>query len=292
MKKGGSEYDIGIDVGAISTKAVVLDREGKAAARGLAGTTMEPGKLARSLMASTLKDAGIGADQVGYVVATGQGRRSVDFADLARTEITAFARGAHFLDPSSEILVDMGGQGIRVMRRDSMGIIEDFRTNDKCSSGTGSFLDTMAQALDVDMEEAGRLSLTSCGTEEVCATCTVFAESEVVSLVARGKGKEEILSGINRMVAKKVTSLVNSMRSKGSVFFGGGVSCNEGVIKELRAVLNREMFVPGEPQFVGAVGAALISPGRAVEKPEVVTTAEGAGQRDRSLLRFFRRGWA
>ncbi len=260
MRETLRPYDVGIDVGAISTKVAVVDKERKLVAHGVRLTTMEPGKLSRSLLDDVLSNAGIRNEEVQYIVATGQGRRSVDIANLARTEITAFSKGAYYLHPESIILVDIGGQGIRAMKRGEMGIIEDFRTNDKCSSGTGSFLDAMATALEVDIKDAGSLAVRSCGGEEVCATCTVFAESEVVSMIAKGKKKEDILAGLDKMVARKVNGLINSMRSKGPVFVGGGVGENIGVIEELKAVANREVFIPEHPQLIGAMGAAFMAP--------------------------------
>ena len=280
-------YDVGIDVGAISTKVAVVDKERKLIAHGVLHTTMEPGKLSRSLLDDVLSNAGIGNDEVQYIVATGQGRRSVDFANMARTEITAFSKGAYYLHPGSIILVDVGGQGIRAMRRGEMGIIEDFRTNDKCSSGTGSFLDAMATALEVDIKDAGSLAVRSCGGEEVCATCTVFAESEVVSMIAKGKKKEDILAGLDKMVARKVNGLINSMRSKGPVFIGGGVGENIGVVEELKAVANREVFIPEHPQLTGAMGAAFMAPREHVGEEEV--RREEVVVKKRSFFDLFRK---
>ncbi|MGA1794011.1 MAG: acyl-CoA dehydratase activase [Thermoplasmatota archaeon] len=252
-------YDLGIDVGAISTKLLLL-KEGDVAGTTLANTSMEPGKLAKKLMNELLKDQGLKRQEIGYIIATGQGRKSVEFADMARTEITAFARGAHRLLPDVDVVVDIGGHGIRVMKMGEMGIVSDFRTNDKCSSGTGCFMDTMAMALEVQIENVGERSLHSKLAEHVNATCTVFAESEVVSLIAKGKATEDILAGLHQMVARKIVALVNSTQSKGKVLVCGGVARNQGVVEELRKIMNREMFVPEMPHMVGALGAALIAP--------------------------------
>jgi predicted CoA-substrate-specific enzyme activase len=199
-------------------------------------------------------------ENIGYIIATGQGRRSVEFADMARTEITTFAKGAHSIDPEVEVVVDIGGHGIRVMKMGEMGIISDFRTNDKCSSGTGCFMDTMAHALEVEIDDVGERSLHSKLAEHVNATCTVFAESEVVSLIAKGKATEDILAGLHQMVARRIVALVNSTQCKGKVLVCGGVARNAGVVDELRKTINREMIVPDMPHMIGALGAALIAP--------------------------------
>ncbi|MBN1389430.1 MAG: 2-hydroxyglutaryl-CoA dehydratase [Candidatus Thermoplasmatota archaeon] len=266
-------YDLGVDVGAISTKVILL-KDGKVVGNTIALTSMEPGKLVRELMRDLLDEKGLEREDIGYIVATGQGRRSVDMADLARTEITAFAKGAFFLAPDVEIVVDIGGHGIRVMRMGEMGIISDFRTNDKCSSGTGCFMDTMAMALEVGIEDIGERSLRSMVAEHVNATCTVFAESEVVSLVAKGKTTEDILAGLHQMVARKIVALVNTTRSKGKVLVCGGVARNTGIVGELEKTINREMIVPEDPHLVGALGAALMAPRR--KDPPVSDTGRRA----------------
>jgi predicted CoA-substrate-specific enzyme activase len=252
-------YDLGIDVGAISIK-LLLVKDTSPFANKVVNTSMEPGKLSEHSMNELLKEEGLTREDLGYIVATGQGRKSLEFADMARTDITTFAKGAHFLDPDVDVVVDIGGHGIRVMRMGEMGIISDFRTNDKCSSGTGCFMDTMAHALEVDIDDVGERSLHSKLAEHVNATCTVFAESEVVSLIAKGKRTDDILAGLHQMVARRIVALVNSTQSKGKVMICGGVARNEGVVEELRRTINREMVVPEMPHMVGALGAALMAP--------------------------------
>jgi len=257
----GKRYDIGIDVGAIDTKALLLRDGSIVTGRRVGPTTMEPEKVARGMMEDLLRSEGIDREAVSHMVATGQGRRTLTFSDLARTEITAFARGAHSLRPDAELVIDIGGHGVRVMRLGEGGIVSDFKTNDKCSSGTGCFMDAMAVALNVSVEEAGNRSLKASSVECISSNCTVFAESEVVSMIARGKTTEEILAGINRMVARRIAALVNATGGRGMVLVCGGVAQNKGLIKELKDVMDRQMFVPEEPTYVGALGAALLAPG-------------------------------
>jgi len=255
----GGCFELGIDVGAITTKVILLE-DGKTLISSLVRpTSMEPGKLVDGMVTTLLQEHDLSMGSIRNIVATGQGRKAIAIATMARTEITAFAKGAYFLYPDVQIAVDIGGQGVRVMKIGEMGIISDFRTNDKCSSGTGCFMDTMAVALEVSIDSMGDLH-ESIHPESISTTCTVFAESEVVSLIAKGKSKEDIISGLNSMVAKKIASLINATRSHGPVFLGGGVALNSGIIEELKKILDHEIIVPSDPQFVGAIGAAVLAP--------------------------------
>jgi predicted CoA-substrate-specific enzyme activase len=253
-------YDIGIDVGSIHTKVLILKDGRDVMARAVLPTSMEPGKLAAGMLDTIYAENNILKEGIKYIVATGQGRKAIGFADLARTEISAFAKGAYHLYPEVAVAIDAGGHGIRVMKMGEMGIISDFRTNIKCSSCTGCFIDAMAVALEVGIENVGELSLESINPETISTTCTIFAESEVVSLVAKGKDKKDILAGMNAMVAKKIGALINASRTKGPVFLGGGVALNSDVVARLKERLGRDVFVPEHPQFVGALGAALFAP--------------------------------
>jgi len=270
-------YELGIDVGAIATKVLLLKDGYEVIGRKASPTTMEPGKLAKAMVNSLLKEHKLTQEEIRDIVATGQGRRAISFADMARTEITAFAKGAYFLCPEASVAVDIGGQGIRVMKMGEMGIISDFRTGTKCSSGTGCFLDTMAVAMAVGIDNVGELSLAAAHPETISTTCTIFAESEVVSLMAKGKSKEDILAGLNEMVAKKITSLINATRSHGPVFLGGGVGLNVGVVETLKKRLDRELFLPDHPQFVCALGAALLAPKPDDDDDELDDLAEDEG---------------
>lgn len=253
-------HELGIDVGAITTKVILLKNGRSLVGSLVRPTSMEPGKLVEEMVTTLLQEHGLSRTSIRNIVATGQGRKAILMATMARTEITAFARGAFFLAPEATVAVDIGGQGIRVMKIGEMGIISDFRTNDKCSSGTGCFMDTMAVALAVGIDGMGDPSLDSIHPETISTTCTVFAESEVVSLVAKGKTKEAIISGLNVMVAKKIAALIHATRSHGPVLLGGGVAMNNGIIAELGKMIDQEIVVPRDPQLVGAIGAAILAP--------------------------------
>lgn len=273
-------YELGIDVGSITTKVILLEHGKNLIGSRVRPTSMEPDKLVEEMVTALLQEHGLSRDDIRNTVATGQGRKAITMADLVRTEITAFAKGAHFLYPGVQIAVDIGGQGIRVTKIGEMGIVSDFRTNDKCSSGTGCFMDTMAVALEVGIDSMGELSLESIHPENISTTCTVFAESEVVSLVAKGKNKEDIISGLNAMVAKKIAALISATRSHGPILLGGGVALNNGIIEGLKETLDREIIVPRDPQLIGAIGAAVLAPKPEADKSDDKTEhAEAGGAR-------------
>jgi len=289
-KPGGRKlrgnYVAGIDVGAVYTKAVLLNGDGEVVGMELRPTTMNPSILSRELFSSLIKRCGVGGGEVGEVVATGEGRKAVQFATYVRTDITSFAKGAHHLYPTASLLVDIGGQGIRVMRVDEEGVIMDFKTNDKCSSGTGCFFDTISYALQIPLNEMGSLSLQARNSAKISSTCTIFAESEVVSLMAKGRSKEEILAGINRMVSRRIVALINSLRADGEVFLGGGVAENRGVVKAIEEALGREVVVPDHPIYTSAIGAALFP----LSKPAPAKRKEREGREKLSFFRVLLKG--
>ncbi|MBM4249900.1 MAG: 2-hydroxyglutaryl-CoA dehydratase [Euryarchaeota archaeon] len=251
----------GVDVGAISTKAVVMEG-GRVLASGIRPTGLDAAGAALAALEDCCRAAGIQRPRVSPVVVTGNGRKAVPFAQKDVTEIMAFAKGARHLLPAARTAIDLGGQGIRVVVMDERGVLQKFLTNDKCSTGTGCFLDVMAVALQARVEDLGDLALASREHHNISNTCTVFAESEVVSLVARGKTKEDIIAGLLDAMAAKVRTLVNQLGLRREVFFGGGVALNRGAVKALEAALGTPLHVPEEPQTVGALGAALIAGGK------------------------------
>jgi predicted CoA-substrate-specific enzyme activase len=234
----------GIDSGAISTKAVIM-ADGRLLARDIQPTGLDAAGAAASAVENCCRAAGIDRS-----------------AQKDVTEILAFAKGAHHLLPAARMGIDLGGQGIRVVLMNEQGIVLKFLTNDKCSTGTGCFLEVMAAALDTTTEQLGPLALASKEHHNISNTCTVFADSEVVSLVARGKSKEDIIAGLLDAMAAKVKTMVNQMGVKREVFFGGGVARNAGAVKALEAALGVPLHVPQDPETVGALGAALIAGGK------------------------------
>jgi predicted CoA-substrate-specific enzyme activase len=253
----------GIDVGAISTKSVILNNN-QFVGWNIIDTGLHPRQAAVSSLEQSLKQANLSYNQVNHVVATGHGRKTIDFATVVKTEIMACAKGAKQILSTSRVIIDLGGQGIRIILLDTNGVVENFVTNDKCSSGTGCFLDAMAFALGVELKELGNLAENSQRAETISTKCTIFAESEVISLVARGKTMPDIIAGLHNSVAKKVASLTKPLLpaniGPNSLFLAGGVSKNQGVVKALTEALNMQLFVPNDPQVITAYGAALLAP--------------------------------
>jgi predicted CoA-substrate-specific enzyme activase len=175
------------------------------------------------------------------------------------TEITCHARGAFFVHPETRTVIDIGGQDSKVIRLDGQGRNVDFQMNDKCAAGTGRFLEVMAHALEVNLEDLGGLSLSAQRTIQISSMCTVFAESEVVSLIAENQPKEVIIRGLHDAIADRILGLVRRVGVEEKVTLTGGVAKNEGVVRALEERLAVRLFVPPEPQIIGALGAALLA---------------------------------
>jgi len=248
----------GIDSGSLSTDAAIISND-EVIAYSIIPTGASNRKAGEKAWRQTLDKAGVGEQNVGLVIATGYGRESVDFAHSSVTEITCHARGAHYLFPEVRTVIDVGGQDSKVIRVSEVGRVTDFVMNDKCAAGTGRFLEVMARALEIDLEEMGILSLKSSKEVTVSSTCTVFAESEVVGLVAAGHETRDILKAIHSAIAGRVAALGGRVGIEPEVVMTGGVAKNIGVVRVLEEKIGSELTVPAEPQIVGAVGAALIA---------------------------------
>ena len=272
----------GIDVGSLHTKVVLIAEDRRLLAHAVAPTTNDVPGLTAALLERVCEEAGVRSADLEGVGATGTGRRRVRVADGTKTEISAFAWGAKFLHPPVRLVIDAGGQGVRAIEMDAWGMMTNFRTNDKCSSGTGCFLDTMSFALGVDLPEFGTVGRGSTCASSINNTCTVFAESEVVSAVARGGSKADIVAGLNSMVAKRMASLAKTLTIRGDVVFAGGMARNRQVVELLRAQIAHRVVVPENPHLVGALGAAILAPrrrGRAAAPAGEVPRAVDGGAR-------------
>ncbi len=255
-------YYLGLDIGSLSCDAVVVNGAGRAVASAVVPTgARNRESLARS-RAQALEAAGLGPEQIQATISTGYGRDRVEDRLAAVTEITCHARGIRALVPGARVLIDIGGQDSKVMLLTPEGAVADFAMNDKCAAGTGRFLEAMARALEVDLETLSDLDLGAAGDLTLSSMCTVFAESEVVSLIAEGAEVREIAAGLNRAVATRVRGLVKRVARDVSdlpVAMSGGVAYNGGVVRALEAVLGTQVTVPQAPDTVGALGAALIA---------------------------------
>jgi predicted CoA-substrate-specific enzyme activase len=251
-------YPVGIDVGSASAEALIL-KDGKILAYFILETGANSRKAAEKALEEALKKAGISRTEVGPIVATGYGRISVDFASRQVTEISCYARGISFLYPEVKMVIDIGGQDSKAILVGKNGRVLDFVMNDKCAAGTGRFLEVMAKAMEVNVEELGGISLRSRNPAEISSTCTVFAESEVVSLIAKGVPVEDIAAGIHKAIARRVGAMARRIGVVPPVAFAGGVAKNVGVVKALEEELGVKLIVPEEPQIIGALGAALLA---------------------------------
>jgi len=249
---------VGIDVGSISAKAAAIEN-----GRLLAGKVILTGYNAKNagkkVFDTLLAEQGVKLASVDKIVATGYGRNSVDFADKAITEITCHAAGAHFQDPAVRSVIDIGGQDSKAISMDSKGKVNDFAMNDKCAAGTGRFLEVMARALEVDLDAFGEMSLKADAPAAISSLCTVFAESEVISLIARGEKRENIIAGIHESIGSRVLAMAKRVGVTEPVMMTGGVAKNIGVVKALENRAGISIIVSPNAQINGAIGAALLA---------------------------------
>ncbi len=246
---------VGIDIGSTATKAVVFD--GRIIGKAMEITGWDPKEAGYRAFRGALDIAGITEDRVGPIVGTGYGRISLPILTGKVTEISCHARGAHHLHPGTRTVIDIGGQDCKVISLSDDGSVSDFIMNDKCAAGTGRFLQVMAGILDATLDELGALAA---GGEPVplSSMCTVFAESEVIGLLARGTGKENIAAGIIDTIARRIQGLAGRVPFLETVTFTGGTAQNPHICRIIAERLGTRLHVPLEPQFVGALGAALI----------------------------------
>ncbi len=247
----------GVDIGAATAKAVILNGN-EVLSFSVMPTGFSVAKTAEVVIDEALKKSGLSLNELEYVISTGYGRRAVSFANKASTEIICHAAGVSSLLPQARTIIDIGGQDSKVIGLDD-GNVNNFVMNDKCAAGTGRFLEVIARVLAVDLEEMGPLSLLGKEPCQVSSTCTVFAESEMVSLRAEGESRENILAGIHKAMAHRIVIMGNSVGFKKEVVFTGGVAKNIGIKKALEDEIGLEITTPEEPQIVGALGAAILA---------------------------------
>ena len=249
---------IGVDIGSLATKVVLLD-DNKLVDYRVDRSTYDFKRIGHNLFDDILEKNNLKSSDV-YVMSTGYGRNSIDIADDRITEITAHARGTQYFFPEVHSVIDIGGQDSKaIVISKKTGKVIDFQMNDKCAAGTGRFLEVMARALEVPIEEIGTFALKSNDPAAISSTCTVFAESEVISLFARGASKEDIASGIHKSIARRVAGMAKRIGVAPQLAFCGGVAKNNAVKKYLEVELGFDIVRPEHPQLTGAIGAALIA---------------------------------
>lgn len=251
----------GVDIGSLTAKSVILE-DGTVLGSSLVPTGHNSRQAGRRALELAVRDAGLERERLGCIVATGYGRLAADFTGEKVTEITCHARGAHFTVPGARTVIDLGGQDSKAIAVDAGGRVLDFVMNDKCSAGTGRFLEVMAHALEIQLDELGPLSLKSNDPASISSVCTVFAESEVVSRVAEGTSKIDIIAGIHQAIASRIYAMAARIPVEQLIIMTGGVARNPGVVRALEKRFASEIVVPEEPQHTGALGAALIAADR------------------------------
>ena len=249
----------GVDVGSTQTKAVILDGSCHIRGRSLIDTGAIITKAAENAFAAAVADAGVEADDVAYVIGTGYGRYKVTFGHAQVTEISCHARGAQYLFPNTHTVLDIGGQDTKAIRVGENGQVMDFCMNDKCAAGTGRFLGAGAFALDIPLGELGPLALGAHNPVKITTTCTVFAESEIISWLARGKKAEDVLMGVHQAIAARSLSLIRRVGVEEEVTFTGGVTRNVAMVQILEELLGTKLNVSPDAHYMGAIGAALFA---------------------------------
>ena len=259
--KSGVYYVAGIDSGSTSTDVVILDQNGKIKSTMIIPTGGGAMMSAEKSLAAAVEKAGIQEEDIVRIVTTGYGRAYIDSGDDSITEITCHAKGAHYLNPNVRTIIDIGGQDIKAISIDEHGAVTNFLMNDKCAAGTGRFLEMMARTLGLSLEEMSTKGLEWKENIVISSMCTVFAESEVVSLVAQNKNVADIIHGLNVSVASKVGALAARLGKKnpGEYMMTGGVAKNQGIINALEEKLEAKLYICDEAQLCGALGAALFA---------------------------------
>lgn len=249
----------GIDSGSTSTDVVIIDRDKNIIAQSILPTGAGAAAGADRALDEALAQAGLSRSDINATVTTGYGRTAVGLGDQSITEITCHAKGAYFLDPSVRTIIDIGGQDSKVIRLDENGNVTNFVMNDKCAAGTGRFLELMARTLELSLDDMSRLGLEWKEDVTISSMCTVFAESEVVSLIAENRTPADIIHGLNRSVATKTCALCRRVGGEESYMMTGGVSKNRGVVTEIEKILGVKLHISDKAQLNGALGAALFA---------------------------------
>ena len=253
-----SVYTLGIDIGSTASKCVVLKDGKDIIAKSLVAVgagTSGPQRAIKDVMEA----AGKKREDMNYILATGYGRNSMmEFADRQMSELSCHAKGAAFLFPDVHTVIDIGGQDVKVLQLEN-GVMTNFVMNDKCAAGTGRFLDVMARVLEVKVEDLGDLGAQSTKNVSISSTCTVFAESEVISQLAMDTAKCDIINGIHHSVASRVAGLAHRVGIREQVVMTGGVAQNKGVVDAMEEELGTIVHTSPLTQYVGALGAALFA---------------------------------
>ena len=249
----------GIDMGAKSTKAVVMNGEQRICGQSAVKTRPDFPAVAREVLNLALQQAGLKESELNYIATTGFGRYNVPFRDIQITDITCVGRAAVFLFPETRSVLDIGAQSTRALRVSDTGKVREFRTNDKCAAGAGGFIERACKYLEINIEQVGDLSLEAKKPQTISSVCAVLAESEIINHVSTGETVDNILRGVHNSLASRALALLKRAGMEDEVTFVGGVARQKGMVKALEETLKRNVNVSEEPHMVGALGAALLA---------------------------------
>jgi predicted CoA-substrate-specific enzyme activase len=249
----------GIDAGSRSIKAVLFDTErSQILSSGIVDQGVEQQRLAAELFERVLQEARLERPAIAAIVATGYGRNAVRFADTTITEITCHARGVHHLAPDARTIIEIGGQDSKVISLEDGGRVRDFAMNDRCAAGTGRFLEMVATRLSVDWEKLAELSRQSRHPALISNMCVVFAETEIIGLLAEGTPVPDVVAGVQNAIATRVSALAGRFVAP-PIYFTGGVALQPGMVRALESVLACPIRAVSQPQYTGALGAAILA---------------------------------
>ena len=271
---------LGIDIGSATSKGVIT-RDGGPEAYHLLPSGINYRATAQKLRDELLKKAGLSPEDIAYTVATGQGAGNVPFNNQQATDIRCCARGINSIFPTVRTVIDVQAQSSQVIRLNESGQVINFVVSEKCAAGSGRFLEVIANVLQIDLKDIGTLSLKSKNPITFTTSCAVFGESEAISRVAEGASKEDILAGVHKALGNKISALINRVGMEKDCAVSGGGGLDVGLIKNVEETLGIQLLVPPQPQFVTALGAAII----AEEKEKLGTPQESARAERTNLTR-------
>ena len=249
----------GIDIGSRISKSVIV-KDGEILSYGMCDTGIDSTETAMGTLKEALRDTGLTPDDMNYIVATGYGRVRVPFANEMISEITCYAKGANWYFPSARTIIDIGGQDSKAINCNGSGSVVRFAMNDKCAGGTGRFLETMADILDIPMEKLGEISLEAEHSLYLSSQCVIFEKTEALIQLKKGVPKAEILAGIHDALASRIRAdILAKISIEKDFVFAGGVSKNIGMVRKLSEKTGIEPLIAPEPFILGALGAAVIA---------------------------------
>jgi len=249
----------GIDLGSTSTKAVIINEANQVVGARIISSGRDYRKSAEAVLSSALEQAGSAQDDLHNIITTGYGRFISGLEGKAMTEITCCAVGAHFFHPEVRVVIDVGGQDCKAIKIDASGRVVNFSLNDKCAAGTGRFLERIAASLDLDLDEMGKISVEADTKLPISNTCTVFAETEVISRISNGEPLEGIVRGLHYALASRIYTLIVRLKIEKSILMCGGGAKNIGLVHEIEQLIGESITLPSnlDPRLIPAVGAAL-----------------------------------